>query len=71
MNTIEQIVSQEYPQFRRIWVQRSKYGLCVTVFPSDTNASYQILTRQGIYHGMGQDTDINDVRSMIDEYLKK
>ncbi len=71
MDFMEQILMNEYPQFRRIWVQRSKYSLCVTVFPLEANAQYQILTRQGIYHGFGQDTDINDVRSMIDEHLRK
>ncbi len=55
--------------FRRIWVGRSKYSLCVTLFPIDHNGPYRILTRRDLYHGFGQDTDPNHVIDMINKHL--
>ena len=55
--------------FRRIWVGRSKYSLCVTLFPIDPHGPYKILTRRDLYHGMSQATDPKDVLDMITVYL--
>lgn len=55
--------------FRRIWIGRSKYSLCITLFPIDPHGRYRILTRKNIYHGFGQETNPNDVLDMIAVHL--
>ena len=52
-------------RFRRIWIQRSKYRICVTLFPHGLNNPYRIITTDTIYHGFGQDTNIEDVINLI------
>ena len=70
--TMEQVVMSMFPGvFRNLWIQRSKYSLCLTLFPSDPRFGYQILTRKEIYHGFGQETNLRDVTDMITSYLGK
>lgn len=59
---IESLLSDAY---RRVWIQRSKYSLCVTLFP--ISGDYRILTARDIFHGFGQETTVNDVLSLLKE----
>ncbi len=62
-------LSITFPQFRKIWIQRSKYSLCLTLF--DYNGGYRILTSKNIYHGFSQKTTIEEVNSLIQSIVLK
>ena len=51
--------------FSRIWVQRSKYSLCLTLFPVDRTQTYKIVVKKAMYHGFSQLTTYEELVSLV------
>ena len=52
-------------KFRRIWVQRSKYSVCLTLFPIEPNSHYKIVTRREVLHGMSEEIPLDLLVEMV------
>ena len=65
-NFAVQLMDLFWERYRRIWVQRGKYSLCITLFPIEGH--YTILTRKNIYHGYAQEVNFEDVLELVNEY---
>ena len=71
-SSIESMLLEEHSSlFRRIWVQRSKYSLCVVAFPTDVKRSYLMGVTRDIYHGLSDPTRIEDVRQLFQRILER
>lgn len=61
--------------FRRIWVDRSKYNLCVTAFPLGISENYLIAItvkrNKALYHGMSQETRFEDAEELLLELKER
>ena len=67
---MEEQLQLEFPQFKRIWLQRSKYSVCVTLFPA-YGSQYRMLFLKECYHGMGQKMEYEPIRQLISEFVNK
>lgn len=54
-------------RYRRIWVERSRYSLLITVFPIDKNSSYQMFIKKDIYHGFSQETTFEECLELLNQ----
>lgn len=64
MNSFEKILLERYTEFRTIWVERSRYSLCITAF--EINGGYKIFTSRNIYHGFSEPTRIEDCIELME-----
>jgi hypothetical protein len=70
MIQIESQLEQEFSdRFRRIWVQRSKLSVCITLFPKSIAEPYKIITLMNAYKGIEQETKIGPLRIAIQQFL--
>ncbi|MEO6302543.1 MAG: hypothetical protein ABIP51_05170 [Bacteroidia bacterium] len=53
-------------EFKRIWVQRSRYSLIITLFPRNQEG-YKIITRKDIYHGFSDEVNFETLLEMIEQ----
>lgn len=61
----QEILNRYSDLYSRIWIQRSKYRLCVTVFPH-VGQYRMFISQDDLYHGFSEETNIEDVISLID-----
>jgi hypothetical protein len=63
------LMSLFYERYRRIWVQRSKYSVCLTLFPR--SGGYRIVTSHDLFHGFGQQMEFEQLVEIIQSWEKQ